>query len=103
MTDALRASDAPVLGVSPFVGGEVLKGPTAKFLGSAGYPATSAGAADYYRAAHDDVIEAWVADDPIPGHAHHLANVAMSDPARTRAVAAEVLRYGDSLAPSIQL
>jgi LPPG:FO 2-phospho-L-lactate transferase len=103
MTDAMRAADAPVLGVSPFVGGEVLKGPTSKFLESAGFPATSAGAADYYRAQHDDVIDAWVADDPIPGHAHHLANVEMSDPARTRAVAAEVLRYGNSLAPSNQL
>jgi LPPG:FO 2-phospho-L-lactate transferase len=98
MADALRNAAAPVLGVSPFVGGEVLKGPTAKFLESTGYPATSAGAADYYGAEHGDVIDAWVADDPVPGHAHHLANVSMSDPASTRSVAAEVLRYGNSLA-----
>jgi LPPG:FO 2-phospho-L-lactate transferase len=102
MADALRGAAAPVLGVSPFVGGEVLKGPTAKFLEAAGHPATSAGAADYYRAEHGDLIDAWISDDPIPGHAHHLANVHMSDPGRTRSVAAEVLRYGASLEPSGQ-
>lgn len=94
---AVRESPAPVLGVSPFVGGEVLKGPTAKFIEAAGFEPTSAGAADYYEATHGDLIDAWIADDPIPGHAHHLANVEMSDPAGTRAVAAEVLRYGASL------
>lgn len=94
---ALRESPAPVLGVSPFVGGEVLKGPTAKFIEAEGFPPTSAGAANYYESVHGDLIDAWVADDPIPGHAHHLANVEMSDPDRTRSVAAEVLRYGASL------
>lgn len=97
LADAIWATPAPVLGVSPFVGGEVLKGPTAKFVEAAGFPPTSAGVADYYAAAHGSMIDAWVADDPIPGHAHHLANVAMSDPAKTRSVAAEVLRYGASL------
>jgi LPPG:FO 2-phospho-L-lactate transferase len=94
---ALHESPAPVLGVSPFVGGAVLKGPTEKFVEAAGYAATSAGVADYYADEHHDVIDAWIADDPIPGHAHHLANVEMSDPDRRRSVAAEVLRYGASL------
>ncbi|MBJ7458542.1 MAG: YvcK family protein [Thermoleophilaceae bacterium] len=97
MAEALSAAEAPVLAVSPFVGGAVLKGPTAKFVESAGFPATSSGVADYYAEAHGALIDAWIADDPLPGHAHHLANVAMSDPARTRSVAAEVLRYGASL------
>jgi LPPG:FO 2-phospho-L-lactate transferase len=94
---ALRESPAPVLGVSPFVGGAVLKGPTEKFVEAAGFAATSSGTADYYAATHGDLIDAWIADDPVPGHPHHLANVEMSDPAQTRAVAAEVLRYGASL------
>jgi LPPG:FO 2-phospho-L-lactate transferase len=95
---AIRESPAPVLGVSPFVGGAVLKGPTEKFMESVGYAATSVGVADYFADDHHDLIDAWIADDPVPGHAHHLANVEMSNPAQTRAVAAEVLRYGSSLA-----
>lgn len=100
ITEALIAAPAPVLAVSPFVGGEVLKGPTTKFVESAGFPASSAGVAEYYESRFPGVIDAWVADDPVPGHAHHLAGVEMSSPEQTRAVAAEVLRYGSSLAPT---
>lgn len=100
IADELRAAHAPVLAVSPFVGGAVLKGPTAKFVEATGNPATSAGVAAYYEAEFPGVIDAWVADDPVPGFPHHLANVAMSDRDKTRSVAAEVLRYGASLAAS---
>lgn len=100
IVEALRAANAPILGVSPLVGGEVLKGPTANFVEAAGHAATSAGVAAYYEEQFPGVIDAWIADDPVPGHAHHLANVEMGDPVRTRAVAAEVLRYGASLAGS---
>jgi LPPG:FO 2-phospho-L-lactate transferase len=94
---AIRESPAPVLGVSPFVGGAVLKGPTAKFIEAASFPASSAGVADYYESTHGDLVDAWIADDPLPGRPHHLANVEMNDPESTRSVAAEVLRYGASL------
>jgi LPPG:FO 2-phospho-L-lactate transferase len=93
MRDAIANASAPVLGVSPFVSGAVLKGPTAKFLEAAGVSADSSGAAAFY----GDIIDAWVADEPVAGFPHHLADVAMSDPASTRAVAAEILRYGASL------
>jgi LPPG:FO 2-phospho-L-lactate transferase len=92
--EAIEAASAPVVGVSPFVGGEVLKGPTAKFIESTGFPATSTGVADCY----GEIVDGWVSDDPVTGHAHHLAGVAMPDPAGARAVAAETLRYGASLA-----
>jgi LPPG:FO 2-phospho-L-lactate transferase len=97
---SMRDSAAPVLGVSPFVGGAVLKGPTVKFVESAGFEATSKGVADYYESHFPACIDAWIADDHIYGHAHHLAGVEMSSPEQTRAVAAEVLRYGASLAPT---
>lgn len=97
---AMRDAAAPVLGVSPFVGGAVLKGPTVKFVESAGFAATSKGVADYYEHRFAGSIDAWVADEQIYGHAHHLAGVEMSSPEQTRAVAAEVLRYGASLAKS---
>lgn len=94
--EAMTAASAPVLGVSPFVAGAVMKGPTAKFVESTGHPATPTGVADHF----GDLIDAWVSDEPVIGHAHHLANVAMPDRGGERSVAAEVLRYGASLAPS---
>lgn len=100
IADAIRGASAPVLAVSPFVGGAVLKGPTEKFVASTGRAATTAGVAGYYETEFPGVIDAWIADDPVTGHPHHLANVEMSDPDRTRSVAAEVLRYGASLAAS---
>lgn len=100
LAGAALAARAPVLAVSPFVGGAVLKGPTAKFLTATGHAATSAGAAAFYEQRFPGLIDAWIADDPVPGHAHHLAQVEMSDAEQTRSVAAEVLRYGASLAPS---
>lgn len=99
LAEAMRRAKAPVLGVSPFVGGQVLKGPTAAFLQAAGCAATSAGSAAYYEQLFPDVIDGWFADDPVPGHPHHLADVAMGDPATTREIAAELLRFGRSLTP----
>jgi LPPG:FO 2-phospho-L-lactate transferase len=65
MREAIAASGAPVLAVSPFVAGRAVKGPTEKFMASIGRPATAAGAASLYVG----VIEAMVvdADDPDPG------------------------------------
>ncbi len=65
MRDAIAASGAPVLAVSPFVAGRAVKGPTEKFMTSIGRPATAAGAASLYVG----VIEAMIvdADDPDPG------------------------------------
>jgi LPPG:FO 2-phospho-L-lactate transferase len=56
---AIRASAAPVVAVSPLVGGQVLKGPTDAFLQWAGQPLTSAGIAAVYHG----LIDGLVADD----------------------------------------
>jgi LPPG:FO 2-phospho-L-lactate transferase len=100
VADALRGARAPVLGVSPIVGGTVLKGPTAKFLEAEGFAATSSGVAAYYAERFPDVIDAWFADDPVAGAPHHLFSVELSSPEAARTVAAEILRYGGSLAPT---
>lgn len=94
MREAIAAARAPVLGVSPFVAGAVMKGPTEKFVKATGHPATPAGVADHF----GDLADAWIADEPVVGHAHHLAGVAMHDRDGERTVAAETLRYGASLA-----
>ena len=53
--EAMRATTAPVVAVSPIVGGEVLKGPTEVFMTWAGLPASAAGTARAYD--EDDIIE----------------------------------------------
>jgi len=57
---ALRDADAPVVAVSPIVGGEVLKGPTAAFMRHLGVELSAAGLAELY----DGVIDALVTDEP---------------------------------------
>lgn len=98
LSEALERVPAALLAVSPLVSGEVLKGPTAEFVRAAGFESTSSGIAEYYEAHHPSLIDAWIADEPVRGFAHVLADVEMTDPEHTRAVAAEVLRYGSSLA-----
>lgn len=97
MADAIRSRGVPVVGVSPIVGGAVLKGPTAAFAAAAGFAATPAGIADWYEQQHPGLIDAWVADEPVFGHSHHLMKVEMSSPEQTRIVAGELLRYAKSV------
>ena len=54
--DALAASGAPVVAVSPIVDGEVLKGPTAAFLAWAGQTMDAAGIAATYRGVIDGIV-----------------------------------------------
>ena len=46
--DAIAASDAPVVAVSPYVAGQVVKGPTDLFMHAVGRPSTATGAASLY-------------------------------------------------------
>src|SRR5262249_8707549 len=45
MREAISAADAPVLAVSPYVAGEVVKGPTERFMAAVGRPSTASGGA----------------------------------------------------------
>jgi LPPG:FO 2-phospho-L-lactate transferase len=93
--DALAHADAPIVAVSPIVGGAVLKGPTAAFLQWAGQPATSAGVAALY----GELLDGFVADERIEDA---VAPVLVTDvelgTARQRArLAGEVLTFARSL------
>jgi LPPG:FO 2-phospho-L-lactate transferase len=96
MADALRAARAPVVAVSPFVGGQVVKGPTEPFLAWAGVPRDAAGVARYY----GDVLDAVVADERPAGLDMPLleTDTLMGDAAARARVAAEVLRFAEGLA-----
>jgi LPPG:FO 2-phospho-L-lactate transferase len=55
---ALRNAKAPVIAVSPLVGGAAVKGPTAKIMNELGVPLSAASIAAHYR----DIIDGFVLD-----------------------------------------
>jgi LPPG:FO 2-phospho-L-lactate transferase len=57
--EALRACDAPVIAVSPIIGGKAVKGPTAKMMAELGLPVDAAAVARYY----GDILDLYVADE----------------------------------------
>ena len=91
---ALRDADAPVVAVSPVVGGEILKGPTAQFLHWAGQPATTAGVAAYY----GDLIDGIVSDERVDGVASLVTPTLMDDAAARRRLAEQTLAFAAALA-----
>jgi LPPG:FO 2-phospho-L-lactate transferase len=60
--EAISASGAPVIAVSPYVAGEVVKGPTNRFMEAVGRPANAAGVTSLY----EGLIDAMVVDDGDP-------------------------------------
>src|SRR5436305_10578132 len=62
MKEALAESPAPVVAVSPFVGGKAAKGPTDAFMDHAGYEHSAQGIVSAYR----HVLDGLIADE----HAH---------------------------------
>ena len=93
MREALRAAPAPVVAVSPFVGGQVLKGPTDLFCEHAGIAASAAGVSAAYR----DVIDGIVADEPADGMPELVTDTLMQTPEDRVRVAREVLDFAASL------
>jgi LPPG:FO 2-phospho-L-lactate transferase len=94
--EALAAARAPVVAVSPIVGGAVLKGPTAAFMAFAALELSARGVADFYGSLLDGIV----CDEPPWEGALRMLRVdtSMSD-ARARArVAEQTLAFADSLA-----
>lgn len=101
MREAIGASPAPVLAVSPYVAGAVVKGPTDRFMEGVGRPTTAAGVASLYAG----LIDAMVVDegdpDPPPAEIPTLAAPTLMEGAAGRArVARVVLDYAATLGPS---
>jgi LPPG:FO 2-phospho-L-lactate transferase len=96
--EAIAACGAPVVAVSPFVAGEVVKGPTERFMAAVGRPSTAAGVASLYA----DLIDAMIVDeadpDPPPTQPPTLAAPTLMDSAAARArLARIVLDYAAEL------
>jgi len=62
LREALAAAEGPVIAVSPYVAGEVVKGPTDAFMSAIGRPSSAAGVASLY----EGLIEGMVCDESDP-------------------------------------
>jgi len=100
LREAIATSPAPVVAVSPYVAGAVVKGPTDHFMEGLGRPTTAAGVASLYAG----LIDAMVVDegdpDPPPAEIPTLMAPTLMDSAAARArLARIVLDYAATLGP----
>jgi LPPG:FO 2-phospho-L-lactate transferase len=90
---ALGESAAPVVAVSPLVGGAVVKGPTEPFMSWAGQPLSAEGIAALY----EGVIDGLVADEPTTKVPTLETDVLMGDAGARRRVAERTLDFALAL------
>jgi len=93
LEEALRRAPAPVVAVSPIVGGEVLKGPTASFMEHAGQRPHAAGVAAIY----GDLLDGIVADEPVAGLPTLSTDTFMGDDAGRVRLAERTLEFAQTL------
>jgi LPPG:FO 2-phospho-L-lactate transferase len=95
MREALLAAPAPVVAVSPIVGGEVLKGPTAAFMAFAALECNARGIADFY----GELLDGLVADEGAGSRVPELStDTRMDDGAARERLARETLAFAAALA-----
>ncbi|MDQ3849784.1 MAG: 2-phospho-L-lactate transferase [Actinomycetota bacterium] len=94
MREALAAARAPVVAVSPIVGGSVLKGPTEPFMDWAGRPLSADGIVAHYAG----LLDGLVADEDADGLPVLRTDTLMGDAGARRRVAGETLRFAEGLA-----
>jgi LPPG:FO 2-phospho-L-lactate transferase len=94
MREALAGAPAPVVAVSPLVGGRSLKGPTEAFCAYAGIELSATGIARAY----GDVLDGMVADEEVTDLAGLVTDTAMDTVAAARRLAERTLEFADALA-----
>jgi len=95
MREALSASPAKVVAVSPVVGGAIVKGPTEAFMAWAGCELSATGVAGYY----GDILDGMVSDEREAGELPvAMMDTLMTDAAARERVARETLRFAEALA-----
>jgi LPPG:FO 2-phospho-L-lactate transferase len=92
--EALHAASAPVIAVSPIVGGEVLKGPTASFMAFAALDCNADGVADFYGGLLDGIV----ADEDVGRLTTLQTDTRMDDEAGRARVAEQTLSFARALA-----
>jgi LPPG:FO 2-phospho-L-lactate transferase len=97
--EAIAASAAPVVAVSPYVAGEVVKGPTERFMAAVGRPSNAAGAASLYAGLIDAMVVDEADPDPPPAEIETLAAPTLMEGAAGRVrLARIVLDFASDLA-----
>jgi LPPG:FO 2-phospho-L-lactate transferase len=96
--ETLAALAAPVVCVSPVVGGEIVKGPTAAFLAAYDQPVNAEGVASFYESRNPGLLDGIVADEPVRGLPTLEIDTAMGDAAARARVAGQVLAFAETLA-----
>jgi LPPG:FO 2-phospho-L-lactate transferase len=98
MQEAIAAAPAPVVAVSPYVAGRVLKGPTNAFMAAVGRPRSAAGVASLYMGLIDAIVCDRDDPDPPPDWVEVLrCPTLMEDAERRRELARRVLEFGSRL------
>jgi LPPG:FO 2-phospho-L-lactate transferase len=92
--EALMDARAPVVAVSPIVGGEVLKGPTAAFMAFAALECNAGGVADFYGELLDGIVADEDADRDLPSL---RMDTRMDDAASRARVALQTLDFAEAL------
>lgn len=96
--EAPKRARAPVVCVSPVVGGQIVKGPTAAFLHAYGQPVSADGVAAFYESVSPGLLNGIVADEPFAGDLPTIRIDTKMDDAPGRArVAEQALRFAESL------
>jgi LPPG:FO 2-phospho-L-lactate transferase len=101
MREALAGADAPVVAVSPLVGGHSLKGPTEAFLAWAGLEVSDAAIATRYEGLADGLVVDRGTRPGAPtlsGAVAHELDSLMADAEARRRVAQQTLEFAQSLA-----
>lgn len=93
MTEALAASSAPKVAVSPFIGGRAVKGPTDAFMEHAGLERSATGIARAYAG----VVDGLVADEKAAGAPTLVTDTLMADADGRRRLAERALDHATSL------
>jgi LPPG:FO 2-phospho-L-lactate transferase len=94
MREALAGAPAPVVAVSPIVGGRSLKGPTEPFCDYAGIELSATGVA----AAYGAVLDGMVADEAVAGVPGLVTDTIMDTVEAARRLARRTLEFAGSLA-----
>jgi len=101
--DALRSAPAPVVAVSPIVGGKAIKGPAAKMMAELGMPVSSHAVAAHY----GDLLSGFVIDHADAAEAQAIealgvpvlvTHTVMTGPAERETLARQVLAFARELA-----
>lgn len=92
--DALHQADAPIVAVSPIVGGEVLKGPTASFMAFGALDCTADGIVDFY----GELLDGIVADEDVGRLTTLRTDTRMDDAAARLRLAEQTLSFAQALA-----